>query len=107
MPSPAPRSTVTRWPCATSSRALVGVNPTRYSWTLISFGTPMSMPVSFRPRACAANNSPMMDGDGARPIAAATLRGHVARVLEAGGSAPGEAATVADHLVEANLRGHD
>src|SRR3954451_22769944 len=28
-------------------------------------------------------------------------------LLAAGGSEPGEAATVAEHLVEANLRGHD
>jgi uncharacterized oxidoreductase len=39
--------------------------------------------------------------------AANDLRFHVASVLRAAGSAPEEAATVADNLVEANLRGHD
>src|SRR5215210_7775570 len=29
------------------------------------------------------------------------------RIVAAGGSSPAEAAIVADHLVEANLRGHD
>src|SRR5262245_26712279 len=35
------RSTNTWWPCDTASRTLPGAMPTRYSWTLISFGTPM------------------------------------------------------------------
>lgn len=35
------------------------------------------------------------------------LRAAVARILRAAGSAPAEAEIVADHLVEANLRGHD
>ena len=35
------------------------------------------------------------------------LRSHVASVLRAAGSTPEEAATVAENLVEANLRGHD
>ena len=43
MPSPAPRSTMTSWPCRTTSFTLSGVRPTRYSWFLISLGTPMSM----------------------------------------------------------------
>src|SRR5689334_12113884 len=34
-------STNTCCPCATASRTLPGAMPTRYSWTLISFGTPM------------------------------------------------------------------
>src|SRR5436853_216098 len=34
-------TTNTWWPCSTASRTLGGVMPTRYSWTLISFGTPM------------------------------------------------------------------
>ena len=29
------------------------------------------------------------------------------RIVTAGGSSPAEASVVADHLVEANLRGHD
>ncbi len=36
-----------------------------------------------------------------------TLRAAVLRILRAGDSKPGEAAIVADHLIEANLRGHD
>jgi uncharacterized oxidoreductase len=36
-----------------------------------------------------------------------SLRATAARIFSAAGSAPEEAAIVADHLVEANLRGHD
>src|SRR5438128_2144582 len=36
-------STKTWCPCSTASRAAAGVMPMRYSWTLISFGTPMRM----------------------------------------------------------------
>ena len=43
---PAPFCTSTWCPCAVSSRTLAGVRPTRYSWFLISLGTPMSMFVS-------------------------------------------------------------
>ena len=35
------------------------------------------------------------------------LRAFANRIVTAGGSSPAEAAIVADHLVEANLRGHD
>src|SRR5271154_623850 len=42
MPAPASASTITLWPCAISSRAEPGISPTRYSWVLISFGTPTS-----------------------------------------------------------------
>ena len=35
------------------------------------------------------------------------LRAFANRIISAGGSKPEEAAIVADHLVEANLRGHD
>src|SRR5260221_5223805 len=42
MPAPAPLSTRTLWPCAISSRAEPGIRPTRYSWVLISLGTPTS-----------------------------------------------------------------
>src|SRR5262245_30884609 len=37
----APFSTSTSCPWATASRTEAGVMPTRYSWTLISLGTPM------------------------------------------------------------------
>src|SRR6185312_15519972 len=43
MPAPAPDCTSTRWPRATYSRTAPGVRPTRYSWVLISVGTPTSM----------------------------------------------------------------
>src|ERR1700733_515726 len=42
MPAPAPVSTITRWPRTPSSRAEPGIIPTRYSWVLISLGTPTS-----------------------------------------------------------------
>src|SRR5690606_18243597 len=44
-PSPAPRCTSTWWPRADSSRVPAGVRPTRYSWFLVSVGTPTSMGV--------------------------------------------------------------
>src|SRR6185312_8566364 len=37
----------------------------------------------------------------------ARLRNFAHRIVAAGGSSPEEAASVADHLIEANLRGHD
>src|SRR4030095_2674214 len=46
MPAPAPVCTSTWWPLWMSSRALEATRPTRYSWVLISLGTPISMMVS-------------------------------------------------------------
>src|SRR5436853_7243657 len=43
-PSPAPRSTRTRWPWATSSRTPSGVSATRFSPGLVSDGTPTITP---------------------------------------------------------------
>src|SRR3954462_5534338 len=43
MPRPALVSTITSWPAPGSSATDPGVRPTRYSWTLISFGTPTRM----------------------------------------------------------------
>src|SRR5690606_16496762 len=43
IPSPALLWTSTSWPCLTASRTLAGAMPTRYSWFLISLGTPMSI----------------------------------------------------------------
>ena len=40
-------------------------------------------------------------------IAAAPLEGLVQTIFERAGSAPDEARAVADHLIEANLMGHD
>src|SRR5438477_12415651 len=54
MPEPAPLSTSTRWRCATISRTLAGVSPTRYSWSLISFGTPISIANAPAVARCAA-----------------------------------------------------
>src|SRR5436305_4245128 len=45
-PAAAPASTITSWPCARYSRTEAGVAPTRYSSSLISFGTPMRMEAS-------------------------------------------------------------
>src|SRR5215208_758699 len=42
-PTPAPASTITWWPWWTSSATDEGTNPTRSSWSLISFGTPICM----------------------------------------------------------------
>src|SRR5262249_5706841 len=42
-PSPALFSTRTRWPLRVSSRTVEGTRPTRYSLSLISFGTPTSI----------------------------------------------------------------
>src|SRR3954471_1719460 len=41
MPLPAWASMKSSCPCETSSATDAGVRPTRYSWTLISFGTPI------------------------------------------------------------------
>src|SRR4030095_176388 len=46
LPIPALRSTSTSWPRATSCRAPSGVSPTRYSLSLVSFGTPLRMVLS-------------------------------------------------------------
>src|SRR5579864_4746974 len=43
MPAPAPDSIKTWCPAVVSSRTPAGTRPTRYSWTLISFGTPIRM----------------------------------------------------------------
>ena len=43
LPRPAPRSTITSWPCATSAATPLGVSATRFSSGLISCGTPMRM----------------------------------------------------------------
>src|SRR5665213_141445 len=51
MPSPACVSTNTAWPRAVSSRTAAGVMPTRYSWFLISLGTPMRMKSSLAGQA--------------------------------------------------------
>src|SRR5438132_13077284 len=40
-PSPAFFSTSTRWPASVNARTPAGVRPTRYSLSLISFGSPM------------------------------------------------------------------
>src|SRR5437867_1453786 len=46
MPSPAFVSISTSWPARTSSAALSGVRPTRYSRVLISFGQPTRISIS-------------------------------------------------------------
>src|SRR4051812_17071838 len=52
LPRPAPRSTVTACPWATSAAAPLGVSATRFSSALISFGTPTRIrPCYLLPRA--------------------------------------------------------
>ena len=48
MALPPSRCTITWWPCAHSSRTPAGVRPMRYSWFLISLGTPISMELPSR-----------------------------------------------------------
>src|SRR5687768_3051780 len=45
---PPSRCTITWWPWPTSSRAPAGVRPIRYSWFLISLGTPISIELPSR-----------------------------------------------------------
>ena len=40
-------------------------------------------------------------------VAPGDLRGYLARIFEAAGAPPDDAAEVTDHLVDANLKGHD
>src|SRR5262249_6793447 len=49
LPSPAPSCTSTWWPCSTSARTPAGTRLTRYSLSLISFGTPICMVTTPRP----------------------------------------------------------
>src|SRR5579875_3591247 len=51
MPDPALVSTITSWPAATSSATDGGVSPTRYSWFLISLGTPTRI-ISLQKAVC-------------------------------------------------------
>src|SRR6267378_8239289 len=51
LPTPAPSCTRTVWPACTRARTPAGTRLTRYSWSLISFGTPTCIP---EPRSAAA-----------------------------------------------------
>lgn len=59
------------------------------------------------PFAAAASFNAGVYGTGLRPVRAERLAEAARRLLQAAGSEEEEAAVVADHLVEANLRGHD
>src|SRR5262244_1447193 len=63
-PSPALFSTRTRWPLRVSSRTVEGTRPTRYSLSLISFGTPTSIfaipNVIHRPRSGKPDEGPQI-----------------------------------------------
>ncbi|WP_244442599.1 malate/lactate/ureidoglycolate dehydrogenase [Azospirillum lipoferum] len=59
------------------------------------------------PFAAAASFNAGVYGTSIRPVQADRLAEAVRRLLRAAGSEEGEARVVADHLVEANLRGHD
>ena len=64
----------------------------------------------FLPRSWATNRHqvPAVSSDSAYTrVPHGALRSFVRRIFEAAGSLPAEANIVADHLVEANLRGHD
>src|SRR6185312_10888329 len=52
LPSPADFSTSTVWPLATRDSAPAGTSATRFSFVLISFGTPMSMARDCSVRVC-------------------------------------------------------
>ncbi len=47
LPVPAPASTSTWWPASRSAVTPLGTRPTRVSWSLTSFGTPIIIAVSF------------------------------------------------------------
>jgi len=59
------------------------------------------------PFAAAASFTAGVYGAGLRPVQAERLAEATRRLLQAAGSEAAEADVVADHLVEANLRGHD
>lgn len=59
------------------------------------------------PFAAAASFNAGVYGTGVRPVTAERLAEAVRLLLRAAGSDAAEAGVVADHLVEANLRGHD
>ncbi len=52
LPMPAPCSSSTVCPWLTSASAPAGASATRFSFVLISFGTPMSMALSSRRLSC-------------------------------------------------------
>src|SRR3954469_9679940 len=62
-PIPAPFSTNTSWPWATSSWTPIGVIATRYSWFLTSFGTPIFMIVTLVPAALGAGQTALPRGE--------------------------------------------
>src|SRR3954453_3188545 len=75
MPAPALASTITSWPCVTSSRTLAGTRPTRYSWALISFGTPISIAPALRPNPGTYPSVGLAPKDSRRQRAGASLLG--------------------------------
>src|SRR3954447_4337216 len=75
MPPPALVSTITSWPCVTSSRTLAGTSPTRYSWVLISFGTPISIAPAPRPNTGNYPSLGLPPKDSRRQRAGASLLG--------------------------------
>src|SRR5579884_1470101 len=82
MPFPAVVSMNSSWPWATSSATDAGVRPTRYSWTLISFGTPMRI-YSFAPAEWFGGP---IDGEFRLvPLLRTGICGHFAAVLVAHG----------------------
>jgi hydroxycarboxylate dehydrogenase B len=63
--------------------------------------------ISLAPAGIIARNRPTTAPDAIMLIPHETLRANAVRIFQAAGSSAEEAEIVADHLVEANLRGHD
>src|SRR5271166_6674289 len=83
MPLPAPVSTSTWWPARTNSRTPAGTNPTRYSWILISFGTPIF--IGGLLRAGVARDWGLMNQEGQAAQNRHTKRGRPANAALAAG----------------------
>src|SRR5205085_4220805 len=81
--SPAPASTRTRWPWATSSRAPSGVSATRCSPFFVSRGTPTIIRApSSGTRGVVDDHDRRLAGGGVHPVAVAiALVGHVGELV--------------------------
>src|SRR2546423_2306378 len=83
-------STKTCCPCSTASRTAAGVMPTRYSWTLISFGTPIRIAGLRASKILVSPPSAKPSGDGEQRLGL----GHVLHVLGERFEPPGHGAAV-------------
>src|SRR5438309_410770 len=87
-PSPAPRSTRTRWPWATSSRTPSGVRATRFSPALVSAGTPTITCGPSRSRQRLPGQAEADDGLGVHDGAAPHQPGHLVQTHPHDGHVP-------------------